>query len=95
MIVRDKDEYRTVKLQPAEVNDLVTTFASSSLTALSGRYDATRWTDQPENNLLLYGRKVPLFITVYGSLDKEDVRAKVPDAVLAAFDRLRRFSVVR
>lgn len=92
VLFRRKNGYAAVKLTRTEVSDLTNAFASPELTALSGRYQATSWTDQPDNDLLLYGRKVPLFITVYGSLSDVEVRAKVPDTILAAFDRLRNFS---
>lgn len=92
VLFRRKDDYGAVKLNPTELNVLREAFSSSELTALSGGYEATDWTDQPDNDLLLYDRKVPLYITVYGSLDDVQVRAKLSDTILEAFDRLRNFS---
>lgn len=92
VLFRRKGGYGMVKLKRTELNDLTRTFASPELTALAGRYQATSWSDQPDNDLLLYGRKVPLYITVYGALNDVKVRDKLPEAVLAAFDRLRKFS---
>lgn len=92
VLFRRKDDYGVVKLNQTELNALREAFSSPELTALSGYYEATDWTDQPDNNLLLYGRKVPLYITVYGSLDDVQVRAKLSGTILKAFDRLRNFS---
>jgi len=93
VLFRRQQDYGLAKLKPAELHDLSKAFAGSELAALAGRYRATSWSDQPDNDLLLYDRKVPLYITVYGSLNDMKVRAKVPGTVLAAFDRLRNFSV--
>lgn len=92
VLFRRKDDYGAVKLNRTELNALIEGFSSPELVALSGHYEAANWTDQPGNNLLLYGRKVPLYITVYGYLNDVQVRAKLPDTVLEAFDRLRNFS---
>lgn len=95
VLFRRKDGYATTKLTPTDLSDLTRAFSDPSLRPLSGRYEATYDTDQPENDLLLYDRKVPLYVTVHGSLDDAEVRAKVPDAILAAFDRLRNFDSSR
>jgi hypothetical protein len=93
VIFRHVDAYRSTKLTPSAKESLIKHFVRSTLPAASGRFRATDWSDQPDNDLLVYGHDAPFFITVYGSLDNVDVRSKVPNTVLAAFDRLRHFSV--
>lgn len=95
VLFRRNDDYGTVKLNRTELNALSKAFASPELTALAGHYQATSETDQPDNDLLLYGRRSPLYITVYGSLNDPQVRDKLPNMVLTAFDRLRDFSAPR
>ncbi len=56
-----------------------------------GRFVVEQATDQPEQDLLVYRGKQPLFISVYGSLKEPSVRAKVPGAIVAAFDRIKEF----
>jgi hypothetical protein len=92
VLFRRKDDYGMVKLSQTEVNALREAFSNPEFAALSVHYQATDWTDQPNNHLLLYDRKVPLYLTVYGSMNDAQVRDKLPDTVLEAFDRLRNFS---
>lgn len=92
VIFRTKSGFLSTKLDRSRKDALVEAFGGDEMSMLAGRYSATNITDQPDSSLLLYGRKVPAYITVYGSLDDEDVRSSLPEAVLTAFDRLRGFS---
>lgn len=90
-IFRTKAGLQSTKLDQTQQTDLVRAFDNPDLAALAGGYDAANATDQPENQLLVYGNKVPFYISVYGSLDDESVRAKLPTAITEAFDKLRSF----
>lgn len=92
-IFRTKAGLETAKLNQIELADLVQTFENPDLAALAGGYDAADATDQPDNRLLVYGNKVPLYISVYGSLDDKSVRTRLPSAITEAFDKLRGFHV--
>ncbi|KFG90509.1 hypothetical protein BV98_001713 [Sphingobium herbicidovorans NBRC 16415] len=90
-IFRTKSGFESTKLDHNQRADLIGAFANPELAALAGGYDAASATDQPENTLLVYGNKGPFYISVYGSLDDESVREKVPTAITKAFDQLRGF----
>jgi hypothetical protein len=90
-IYRTGSGYRSVKLSPGELNRFVESLELGSLTGLGGGYTATESTDQPRNLLLVYGRKDPIFISVYGSLEDEEVRTKLPPAIAAVRDKLQSF----
>lgn len=93
VIFQQKDGYRSIKLTQIAMDEMLKPLARPELAQLSGRFEATSWTDQPDNHLLVYNQKMPFYISVYGSLNDDTVRSKVPDVVLSAFDRLRNFTV--
>ncbi len=90
-IFRAKAGFASTKLDQNQQADLVAVFSNPELAALAGGYDAASATDQPENTLLVYGNKEPFYISVYGSLDEESVREKLPKTIIKAFDHLRGF----
>lgn len=91
-IFRTKTGLESTQLDQAQQAELVRAFKNPDLAALAGGYDAAAdRTDQPENRLLVYGTDTPFYISVYGSLDDESVRAKIPTAITEAFDTLRNF----
>jgi len=92
-IFRTRAGLKTAKLNQTEQADLVHAFDNPDLAALAGGYEVADATDQPDNRLLVYGSKVPFYISVYGSLDDKVVRAKLPRAITEVFDRLRTFHV--
>ena len=91
-IFRTRSGYHSTKLDRNQLDSFVQTFDRPDLAKLSGRYVAADATDQPDNSLLVYAGKAPFYITVYGSLEDELIRSKLPPPVMNAFDRLRSFS---
>lgn len=92
VIYRTKKDILSSKLDRSQIDRFVSDFTTSDLSEWYGYYHATYSSDQPSNDLLIYAIKSPIFITVYGSLSNEVVRAKLPIRVKAAFDRLKAFS---
>jgi hypothetical protein len=90
-IFRTKTGLKSTKLTQTEKAALVQAFDNPDLAAFAGGYDAADATDQPDNRLLVYGKKVPFYISVYGSLEDKSIRARLPPAIIIAFDRLRNF----
>jgi hypothetical protein len=90
-IFRTKAGLESTKLNQTQKADLIRAFENPGLAALAGGYDAASATDQPSNQLLVYGDKVPFYISVYGSLDDKSVRTNLPKAITDAFDKLRHF----
>lgn len=90
-IYRTKSGYRSVKLAAGELRGFLESLELDALAGSSGGYTATEWTDQPQNWLLIYGAKDPIFIWVYGSFREEAVRAKLPPEIVAIRDKLRSF----
>lgn len=57
-----------------------------------GRFKALPGTtDQPDQDLLIYAGEKPIFISVNGSIESDEVRAVIPNEVLNAFDTLMDF----
>lgn len=81
------------RLTPARREELFMSVSAAALRPFHGHYEATAWTDQPMEQLLLYDGAGPVFISVYGSLELPEVRSKIPSAVVAAFDRVKTFNV--
>lgn len=95
VIRRAGQGFAETRLTPAETNQLLEELNPSALARSYGRFRADDATDQPEQDLLIYQGSKPIFVSVYGSLNDPDVRAKVPQEVVAAYDTLRTFSHVR
>lgn len=90
-IFRTNEGLESTKLDQTQKADLLRAFENPNLAALAGGYDAASATDQPDNLLLVYREKLPFYISVYGSLDDNSVRSKLPKAITDAFDKLRHF----
>lgn len=91
VIWRTSNGFRTTRLNGSELDRLIAGMDPDALRRSYGRYEASDWTDQPEEELLLYRGGRPAFISVYGSLKSPDVRAKIPREIVTAFDRLKAF----
>lgn len=94
VIYREGQEYRSVQLNAAELSSLRKSLVTAQDPALSGGYFVALATDQPDNNLLLY-RGTPVFLTVYGSLDEEQVVSRLPRSVHDAYETVRSFRHVK
>jgi hypothetical protein len=94
-IYRTRSGYVSVKLEPGDLHKFMDSLEPGSLAGLSGGYTATESTDQPRTWLFVYAGKQPAFVTVYGSLDDEEVRAKLPPQIVAFRDKLRSFRDAR
>ncbi len=90
-IFRTKSGMRSTKLDVNQRDELVRSLENPDLSVLAGFYEADPVSDQPTNQMLIYGRKTPFYISVYGSLDDKSVRTKLPKKITEAFDRLRHF----
>ncbi|MBO9622650.1 MAG: hypothetical protein J7500_08050 [Sphingomonas sp.] len=82
----------STKFDGRQLKTFFDAFDRRELRNLSGRYEADDATDQPGNDLLIYDRDTPFYISVYGSLENQSVRLKLPEAVVVSFDRLIKFS---
>ncbi len=91
VIFRTKTGFKSTKLDQKQQANLLRTFENPDLAAVAGNYKAENATDQPDNTLLVYGNKEPIYISVYGSLEDKLVRAKLPLAITNAFDKLQNF----
>jgi hypothetical protein len=89
LIRRKGDTFEQSKLSEAEMRDLLSSINPDALRPLYGGYQATYSTDQPEANLLVYQDDKPIFISVYGSMKDKEVRAAVPKAIVAAYDKVQ------
>src|SRR5690349_19558407 len=94
-IYRTAGGYRSVRLDPAELDRLLKSLDLGALPPVAGGYTATEMTDQPTTSLLLYGGDKPAFIVVYGSFEDKEVRAKLPTEIVSLRDKLRSFESPR
>lgn len=90
-IYRTRGGYRSITLSADELDKFLKSLKLDSLAGLTGGYTATERTDQPQTWLLVYGGENPVFVSVYGSFEKKDVRAKLPPPIAAVRDKLRSF----
>lgn len=94
VIYRTKSGFKSAKVAGAELDALRRDYATPGLAALSGAYEADNATDQPDNDLLIYGGEHPFFISVYGSLNRPEVAQRLPDTLRSAYARLRAFELL-
>lgn len=94
VIYRTQDGFRSVRLNDAELRSIKDSLSAAYSSAISGEYHVVNATDQPDNNLLLYGNR-PVFLSVYGSLDDEQVVSRLPTVVAEAFETIRSFKSAR
>ena len=93
-IYRSDDGFRSVRLSHEELSAIKNPLSAVTFSKFYGNYRIAEATDQPDNNLLLYGSQ-PVFLSVYGSLDDEQVTSRLPSAVAEAFDTIRTFDSAR
>lgn len=85
------NQYNSTTLTPVQIKTLLKRLEVGSL--LSGRYNAAPgWTDQPDNNLLIYAGERPRLISIYGNLQSANVRARLPSKLAQAFKSLSELS---
>ena len=94
VIYRMGEEYRFVQLSSAELSSLRKSLVTAHDPTLSGGYRVAWASDQPDNNLLFYSGE-PVFISVYGSLEEEQVFTRLPRTVRDAFETVRSFRHIR
>ena len=94
VIYRTEEGFRSVRLNEAELLSIRNSLSESDAPGLNGEYHVVEATDQPENNLLLYGDP-PVFLSVYGSLDDRQVTSRLPAPVAEAFSTIRAFESAR
>ncbi len=100
VIYRAEDEigYVSALLDFEERDALYAQIASDAFFALDDYYEATEWTDQPSNVIMLWDKNGQVKrVSVYGSLYaggeiESESRANTPEAFLTAFDTLVNFS---
>lgn len=83
--------FSTARLTGQELERFLDRLDPKALAQSYGRFEVANATDQPDQDLLIYGADRPVFVSVYGSLEDSEVRAKVPKKVVAAYDMLTRF----
>ena len=93
-IYQTEDGFRSVRLSQEEASAIKNSLSAVASSKFSGNYRVAEATDQPDNSLLLYGSQ-PVFLSVYGSLDDEQVTSRLPSAVAKAFDTIRSFDSAR
>ena len=92
VIRRSGDGYISSHLTRSEQVDLLNLLKPTSLRRWYGRLIALPGvTDQPEQDLLFYAGGLPIFVSVYGSLDTAAVRSVIPQEVIDAYDGLKAF----
>lgn len=92
VIRRSGDGYMSSHLTRPQQIDLLNRLKLDNLRRWYGGLNALPGvTDQPEQNLLFYTSEQPIFVSVYGSLDTENVRSVVPQEIIDAYDGLKTF----
>ncbi|MCB2088813.1 MAG: hypothetical protein R3E18_13320 [Sphingomonadaceae bacterium] len=94
VIYRTDDGFRSVRLKEAELLSIKNSLSKVDSPKFYGEYDVAEATDQPDNSLLIYGDP-PVFLSVYGSLDDQQVTSRLPAAVAEAFNTIRAFKSAR
>jgi hypothetical protein len=91
VIRRIGDGFTKGHLTPAQQSAFIEALKPTALRRWYGRSLALFVTDQPDQDLLFYTEKEPLFVSVYGSLDTADVRAVVAPEIVDAYDKIKGF----
>lgn len=94
VIYRTEGGFRSVRLSEAEVRSIKNSLWAANSPTYSGQYQVAEATDQPDSSLLIYGNP-SVFLSVYGSLDDEQVTSRLPLPVAKAFDTVRTFESAR
>jgi hypothetical protein len=91
IIQRTATGFGTTRLTGAELESFIKGLNLDAIAPLYGGYEAEDATDQPTQDLLIYRGEKPVFVSVYGSLKRPEVRSKIPNAIVAVYDRLSEF----
>ncbi len=91
VIQKTANGFSTVRLTGEELDRFLDRLDLEALAPSHGRFEVENATDQPEQDLLVYRTAKPVFVSVYGSLEDRDVRAKIPREIAAAYDMLTKF----
>ncbi|WP_435418168.1 hypothetical protein WAB17_00910 [Parerythrobacter aurantius] len=94
VIYRTEGGFHSVRLTEAEARSIKKSLLAANSPTLSGQYQVVEATDQPDSNLLIYGNP-SVFLSVYGSLDDDQVISRLPVSVAKAFDTVRTFESAR
>lgn len=86
-------EYASVFLNIEKRDALFETIVSPEFYALDDYYEASEWTDQPNNWIWVWNKGKMKRVGVYGQLrfDDEESRQATPEAFLQAFDTMVNF----
>lgn len=84
--------FTLARLSKAETKRLLDKLNPRALERHYGSFRADDATDQPEQSLRVYQGEKPIFISVYGSLERPEVRSRLPKDLTAAYDMLGAFS---
>jgi len=91
IIRRTATGFGTTRLTRTELERFLAGLDLAAIAPLYGRYRAADASDQPEHSLLVYRGEEPVFVSVYGSLEQDDVRSSIPNAIVAVYDKLSAF----
>lgn len=84
--------FTTARLSEREVRQLLERLRPNVLSRFYGRFDVADATDQPDQDLLIYSGERPVFVSVYGSLRQDEIRSRIPEPIVAAYDTLTAFA---
>jgi hypothetical protein len=90
-LYRTEAGYKSVRLDSAAQGALLRSLSLADLSRAAGAYQASDDTDQPRTDLLVYAGDEPFYISIYGNMAASKVRARMPDAIVAAYDILHGF----
>lgn len=91
VIKRNGEVFVSTRLTAHAHQRIVDAIQIEALRPFYGHFQVTERTDQITEQLLVYHGSKPVFISVYGSLQEPEVRSKVPQPIVAAFDTLKGF----
>lgn len=91
VIFRHGNGYKSVQLEKDERDELVRTLNLTSLSSLKGHYEAAIRTDQTKSYLFVFSGSQPFYLSTYGQLRQPEIRSRLPEEIVAAFDRLLSF----
>jgi len=87
----DEEGYVAVKLSEGELSELIESLALDEFANLDDYYEASDWTDQQSHLFYVWLDGEQKQVGVYGDPTLDEVRAKLPDALLAVYDSLAAF----
>jgi hypothetical protein len=91
VIFREGDRYKSVQLAAVEQQELMRSLNIQDLSSLKGYYQASDRHHQTQTFLFVFSGTSPFYLSTYGSLTDSKTRSKLPDQVVAVYDRLLSF----